>query len=80
MICTSMCNRLWAKNPKHIGHAQVAVPPSNPIVPSGWVRNSILFVKKTDKKIKFVQKHNRVTTAKLQMAHVSVNKPVRKSE
>ena len=80
MICTSMCNRLWAKNPKHIGHAQDTVRPSNPIVASGWVRNSILFIKKTDKKIKFVQKHNRVTTTKLQMVHVRVNKHVRKSE
>ena len=78
MIYTSMYNRLWAKNPKHIANAQDTVGRSNPIVASGWVRNSILFVKKTGKNIKFVQKHNRVTTTKLQMAHVRVNKPVRK--
>lgn len=75
-----MSNILWAKNPKHIGNAQDTVGLFNPIVISGWVWNSILFVKKKDKKIKFVQKHHKATTTKSQMAGIQVNKPVRNSE
>ena len=36
-----ICKKLRAKNSKQLGDVQDASGPSDPIVPNGWVRNSV---------------------------------------